>query len=376
MAGIYIHIPFCKQACSYCDFHFSTNTRNAEVLIEALIKELILRKDFLSGELVNSIYFGGGTPSIVSSSLIEKILRTIQQNFRCSDDIEITLEGNPDDLNYSKLKELKAIGINRLSVGIQSFYDDDLLFMNRAHDAQESVSVLDNINKVGFKNYTIDLIYGYNSLSNSKWQQNLNYLVEFDVPHFSAYALTIEPKTKLAHEEHKNGFRFVKDEVMVTHFKILTDFAKTNNYGHYEISNFCKLNMESRHNSSYWHEAPFLGVGPSAHSFNGKERSWNIANNNQYVKGIENNISVTTSETLSKFDKHNEYVMTKLRLDKGIDLNEFTVKFDDASKENLLLNGTKWVDRCYLQKDNNHLKLTHIGKLFADKIAADLFIIE
>lgn len=372
MAGIYIHIPFCKQACIYCDFHFSTSLKNREGLVSAIVQELYLRKEELT-EPIETIYFGGGTPSILVTEEIERIIDQINSLFDVNAQAEITLEGNPDDLHYDKLIELKNIGINRLSVGIQSFLENDLRLLNRAHNSKESYAVIENIQRAGYNNYTIDLIYGLPNQTDQQWLDNLNKIKEFNVPHFSAYSLTVEPKTVLAHRIKKGDLKDIDDERTSYHFKMLMEFANENGYCHYEISNLAKKGFEAKHNKAYWQGKPYLGVGPSAHSFNGTVRSWNVSNNHIYIKEILSGKLPSTKEELSEQDSYNEKVMTGLRLLAGLSINQINNKFHDHFVQLV----QKWIARGYVIEDpKGNYRLSTEGKFFADQIASDLFYVD
>ena len=286
MAGIYIHIPFCKQACFYCDFHFSTSLKRKDELLSAIQTELVLRKHELENQSIESIYFGGGTPSILSIEEITAILDAVYKNYQVVTSPEITLEANPDDLSEDKIRALSKTPINRLSIGIQSFFEDDLTFMNRAHTAEESKKCLENAKKY-FNNITIDLIYGVPNMDNQKWLKNLQTAFEFGIPHISSYALTVEEKTALHSFIQKGIVKPMDEELALEHFNILVTETQKQGFVHYEISNFGKPNYFSKHNTSYWLGTDYMGVGPSAHSFNNVQRSWNISNNAKYIQAIQ-----------------------------------------------------------------------------------------
>ncbi|HFS66657.1 MAG TPA: radical SAM family heme chaperone HemW, partial [Flavobacteriia bacterium] len=284
MAGIYLHIPFCKQACYYCDFHFSTSLKKKSTLIQALAKELILRKNELQ-ESIETIYFGGGTPSLLTKFELSFLLKTIYQNYNVVASPEITLESNPDDLDKEKLTNFKKIGINRLSIGVQSFFDEDLQALNRIHTAKEAIETLKIATKL-FDNITIDLIYGIPSLTKDKWLKNLEIAFDLSIKHISSYALTVEPKTALYKFIETKKYPNVEDSLALQHFKILQEETKKKGFIQYEVSNFGKPGYFSKHNTSYWLGKSYLGVGPSAHSYHNYERSWNINNNAKYIKAI------------------------------------------------------------------------------------------
>jgi oxygen-independent coproporphyrinogen-3 oxidase len=371
MSGIYIHIPFCKQKCYYCDFHFSVSLSRKDALLQSITKELELRKEEIS-QKVETIYFGGGTPSLLSMDEINSILETVYRNYDVVKTPEITLEVNPDDLNIERIKELAASRINRLSIGIQSFFDEDLQFMNRAHTAKEAKDCLSAA--IGsFDNITIDLIYGIPNMSNNRWKENLDTVFRMGIPHISAYALTVESKTALASFIKKGKYPPLDEEQAKQHFEILSEKTKEHNYIAYEISNFGKENYFSKHNTSYWLGKHYLGIGPSAHSYNGKTRSWNVANNAKYIKAIQQNILPLEIEQLSKNDRFNEMIMTGLRTIWGVSLNQIECDYSLDYKENLIKKSQKYIQNKTLKLDNNTLKITEKGRFLADGIAADLF---
>lgn len=328
MAGIYIHIPFCKQACNYCDFHFSTSLRHKDSLLEAIIKEIDIRKEKWKNIEFETIYFGGGTPSILNPGDIEKLLDKLYKEFNIHA-TEISLEGNPDDLKLEKLKAYKSFGINRLSVGVQSFHEADLKLLNRSHNAKQAVEALENISKAGFTNFNLDLIYGIPGLDDNKWVENIELALKFNAPHISAYALTVEDKTALKHLIKTGKLPAVSDTQSAEQFDILRKLLSGKGFEHYEISNFAKKGYHSRHNTLYWQNIPYLGLGPSAHSFKNNRRSWNIANNSLYMKKLSSG-DFYDEELLSDKDIYNEKIMTGLRTSRGINLqnlSEFEKKF-------------------------------------------------
>jgi len=374
---IYFHIPFCKQACHYCDFHFSTSLKYKEEMLLAMHKELEIRASYLNNKTVESIYFGGGTPSILEADEIQKLIDKVGTLFEISSNAEITLEANPDDLNVKKVKEIRGTSINRFSIGIQSFFQEDLTWMNRAHNAQEADGSIKRVQDAGFENITCDLIYGYPLLTDEKWQSNINKLVEMDIPHISSYNMTVESKTALAHFVKQGISKPMSDAQGEEQMLMLIDTLTSKGFEHYEISNFAKNGLFAKHNTNYWKGKHYLGIGPSAHSFNGNSRSWNIANNANYIKGIFNNIPNLEEEILSQEDRYNEYVMTSLRTMWGIDLTilEKTFGYDYAQhfeKEIAIYTSTNQVERT----TNNIFRLTAKGKLMADHIASELFVIK
>jgi oxygen-independent coproporphyrinogen-3 oxidase len=371
MAGIYIHIPFCKQACHYCNFHFSTTKHLLPRLIAAIAKETALRKTYLT-ETIDTIYFGGGTPSILNSSDIELLLMKCKEVFNVNPDAEITLEANPDDITEEKLTEWKQIGINRFSLGIQSFVDAELQWMNRSHNAQQARSCIELIKK-HFSNFSIDLIFGSQLLSNEQWQNNIDVALSFDPPHLSCYALTVENKTALGNKVERKLAANIDNEKQAQQFEILMHQLNAANYHHYEISNYAKPGFESKHNSSYWQGKHYLGLGPSAHSFNGFSRSWNIANNALYVSGIETETPVLETEELTSIQRLNEYIMISLRTSDGINLSLIQDKWNASIANELISKTQAWIESGHLAFNDTYFRLSQLGKLFADAIASDLF---
>jgi oxygen-independent coproporphyrinogen-3 oxidase len=373
MQGIYLHIPFCRKACTYCDFHFSTQLKTKGLLVDAICKEIELRKDFLEGKHIDTIYFGGGTPSVLDKKELEKIFSTLSKYFSWKKNIEITLESNPDDLSKEKLVELKGIGINRLSIGLQSFDEEELKWMNRAHNAKQSEECVKLAQDLGFNNISIDLIYGSKFQTIENWKKTLEKAITLNVQHISSYNLTVEEKTALGIAVSKGNEPFVDEEKSSEQFLMMMDHLEKNGFEHYEISNFAKENFQAVHNTNYWKGANYLGLGPSAHSFNGESRQWNISNNALYVKAINEGTEFFEIEKLSDQNRYNEYVLTRLRTKWGCDLdyikmefgNEFAKHFLEASKNYLPYS---------IQKNENIYSLTTKGKLLADKIAMELFI--
>lgn len=329
MAGIYIHIPFCKQACSYCNFHFSTTLSRKADVVKCIQKELVLRKDYLNGEKVETIYLGGGTPSLLNEKELAAIFNSIHQNYKVDASAEITLEANPDDLNREKLKELKQSPINRLSIGVQSFFEEDLRFMNRAHEAQEAIDSIKNAQDFGFEQLNMDLIFGSQTTTDKMWQANLDQFFALEIPHLSAYSLTIEEKTALAHQLKSGKTNPLDEERNLRQYFILQESIKSNGYEQYELSNYCKNQNYSKHNTAYWFGKSYLGIGPSAHSFNGDSRQWNINNNLKYLQAIQKNENFFEKEELSEIDRYHEYLITALRTKWGInfkDIRKFSQK--------------------------------------------------
>ena len=372
MAGVYIHIPFCKQACHYCDFHFSTSLAYKDDLLKALIKEIGLQKNYLDKETIETIYFGGGTPSLLSGDEISSIIGTITALHTVSPDAEITLEANPDDLDNKKIQELRGTPINRFSIGIQSFFDEDLLWMNRAHRATEAESSVKRAQDMGFENITADLIYGYPLLTDQKWKANLDKVFELQVPHVSCYSMTVESRTVLASSIKKKVQPPMNEGQSIEQFLYLADAMQQQGFEHYEISNFCKPGHYSRHNTNYWKGVKYLGIGPSAHSYNGETRHWNIANNPKYIQSIYSEIIPAEVEVLTETNRLNEYIMTSLRTMWGLDLQQLNTIAAGAS-DILLKLTAEFFDKQWIRRENNIIYLTQTGKLYADHIAAELF---
>ncbi|MCK0146088.1 radical SAM family heme chaperone HemW [Arenibacter sp. F26102] len=374
MSGIYIHIPFCKQACHYCDFHFSTNMGKKETMILALIKELELRKDEFKDEVVETIYFGGGTPSVLDTIEIDRIIGAVYSNCTVVADPEITLEANPDDLSKDKIEELEKSSINRLSIGIQSFFEEDLKLMNRAHNAQEAEACI-ALAQVYFDNISIDLIYGIPGMTNERWISNIEKALAFGVPHISSYALTVEPKTALKTFIDKGLVPPLDDELAEAHFHILVQKLSAAGFVNYEISNFGKPGYFSLNNTAYWQGKKYLGIGPSAHSYDGIRRGWNINNNAKYIKAIAQNELPMETEVLSKTDRYNEYVMTGLRTIWGVSLERIKTEFGQKFYAYLTQQAQKKIEDGLLYIENDRLLVSKKGKFLSDGIAADLFLI-
>lgn len=372
MAGIYIHIPFCKQACNYCNFHFSVNNSLLPRMVEAIVFEANLQKHYLK-DSVETIYFGGGTPSLLSNTQLTAILHGINAAFPISTNAEITLEANPDDITQEKLGFWKWAGINRLSIGVQSFFEEDLVWMNRAHNAQQAIHCIELAQKEGFNNISIDLIYGGPSLSDENWEKNLSTCFDLGIPHLSAYALTVEPKTALAKQIKAKTLMNIDLEKQATHFNMLVNLTAKAGLDHYEISNFAVPGNKSKHNTSYWSGKHYLGLGPAAHSFNGTSRQWNIANNNLYLTSIQQNTIPFEIEQLTAIQQLNEYIMTALRTSEGIDLEKIKDIGGEIALKKLITDAEKYLRSLSIEQNKNHLTLTREGKFFADGIAADLF---
>ena len=376
MSGIYIHIPFCKQACHYCDFHFSTSMKKKDEMVLALAKELQLRKDEFQYDAefpcIETIYFGGGTPSVLNVEDIQLLIDTVRQDYPVSQNPEITLEANPDDLSEENLSAFAAIGINRLSIGIQSFFEEDLKLMHRAHDSVQAKKCLEFATRY-FDNISLDLIYGIPGMTNERWQQNIETALSFGIPHISSYALTVEPKTALNKLIQTGKVAAPKDEVAQEHFLILVETLEAKGFLHYELSNFGKENYFSRNNSAYWLGKKYLGIGPSAHSYDGVSRSWNVANNALYLKAIQKGELPREVELLSQEDRYNEYIMTGLRTIWGVSLVRIEQEFGPDYLNYLKQQSQKFISDGLLIITDGILKPTLKGKFLTDGIASDLF---
>jgi oxygen-independent coproporphyrinogen-3 oxidase len=371
--GIYIHIPFCKQACHYCDFHFSTSLKKKSELVDAICKELMLRKGELSGT-VQTIYFGGGTPSLLSSEELQQIFDTIYKNYKVEKKAEITLEANPDDLTLAEIIKLSQSPVNRLSIGVQSFFEEDLKLMNRAHNASEALESIKLSSKY-FKNISVDLIYGIPGMSNIRWLENLKIALSLEILHLSCYALTIEPKTALAAFIKKGIIPPVDEDAAAEHHQLLVELTEKEGFENYEFSNFGKEGFYSQNNTAYWQGKYYLGIGPSAHSYNGSYRSWNVRNNTQYIKSIDTGALPSERELLSVTDRYNEAIMTGLRTKWGVSLAMIEKDFGNKHKEYLLTQAKTHLEEKLLILENKVLKVSKKGKFLSDGIAADLFLV-
>ena len=373
MAGLYIHIPFCKQACFYCDFHFSTSLKRKPELVNAICKELILRKD--EAESIETIYFGGGTPSLLSVSELEQIFKVINDYYKVSNNAEITLEANPDDLSENKIKTLSDSPINRLSIGIQSFFEEDLVWMNRSHSAAQAIQSIETA-KAYFGNISIDLIYGVPGMEDEKWKSNLSKALSFEIPHISSYALTVEPNTALAKMIKLGKKKNVDDERANRHYKILVNTLTAAGYINYEFSNFGKEGFFSKNNTAYWIGTPYIGIGPSAHGFDGTHRYWNVRHNIKYANAVNEGVLPSKQETLTLKDRYNEYIMTGLRTIWGISLNKVKKDFGAPFHEFLLKEAKPLLDQNLLLKEGDTIKITPDAKFLGDGISSDLFYVE
>lgn len=376
MAGIYIHIPFCKQACHYCDFHFSTSFKYKDDLIKAILTEIEVQQNYLGEEPIETIYFGGGTPSLLTADEIKYITAQINKFFIVKTDAEITLEANPDDLSVQKLRELKNTTINRFSIGVQSFYEEDLKWMNRAHQASEAEYAIKATQDLGFENLTIDLIYGYPLLSDTKWANNIKTALDLEVNHISCYGMTVEPKTALASFINKGQQAAMDEAQNAAQFIYLMDELGLNGFEHYEISNFAKPGHYSKHNTNYWKGINYLGLGPSAHSYNGSNRQWNVANNALYLSALAKKEIPFKIELLAEKDKVNEYLMISLRTMWGVNLQKLEKDYGSDLRKLILNKSLIFQDKEWLMINNETIILTKHGKLYADHIASELFIDE
>lgn len=374
MAGLYIHIPFCRQACHYCDFHFSTTKKLFLPVYKALLLELEQRKtEFAAGTVFETIYLGGGTPSLLGAAEVQQLLDTVRLHYTVAPDAEITLEANPDDLTPEYLRALYAAGINRLSIGIQSFRDEDLQLMNRAHTAADAARVVEDAQAAGFSNITIDLIYGIPGLSNAAWDENISRALALNVPHISAYCLTVEPKTALAHFVSEGKINPVDDEAASAQFMHLLQRLRENGFVQYEISNFGRPGYFSRHNSSYWKGVPYIGIGPSAHSFDGTNRRWNVSNNPQYAAALRLNEPYSETEQLTHAQRYNEYVLISLRTMWGCAATELRARFGEELLAHFENEAAPFLASGDLLFHEGVYTLADKGKLYADHIASELF---
>ncbi|PZX44283.1 oxygen-independent coproporphyrinogen-3 oxidase [Nonlabens dokdonensis] len=374
MSGIYIHIPFCKQACHYCDFHFSTNLKYKAGIIDAICDELRFRESEYKNTFVQTIYFGGGTPSVLETQEIEKILQVVDDHYHVNEKAEITLEANPDDLTLEKIIAFSKTRINRLSIGVQSFFEEDLKLMNRAHNAAEAESCIKEAVKY-FPNISIDLIYGIPGMSNDRWRENLYKAISLKVPHISSYALTVEENTALKSFIEKGIVPQVEDEVAQEHFNILLDVMQLHSFENYEFSNFGKQGFFSENNTAYWTGKSYIGIGPSAHSFDGKRRGWNINNNVKYMKAIQAGELPMETEELTLVDQYNEYIMTGLRTIYGVSLEKIERDYGANFKDYLLKQAQEYLKDHLLYLDGDTLLVTRKGKFLSDGIASELFML-
>lgn len=375
MAGIYVHVPFCKQACHYCDFHFSTSVKTKPAVLQGMVVEMELRADYLQGETVSTLYFGGGTPSILEAQELQDLISKARDVFSFEKEIELTLEANPDDITPEKLKAWRDSGVNRLSIGIQSFDDKNLTWMNRAHNSQEALSCIEWAHDFGFDNISIDLIYGLPNLTNEEWEAELEKAIDLGIQHISAYCLTVEPDTALGHWVKSGKQKPMDEDAANKQFQAMIEVLGAAGFEQYEVSNFAKKGFESKHNTAYWLGVPYVGIGPSAHSFDQVSRAWNVSNNPNYAKKLTEGILPITIEVLSKKDKFNEYMMTALRTKWGIDFKKISSDFDFDFKSHFASQIESLLSRAHAVLTDDGMKLTKKGLFFADGIASDFFIL-
>ncbi|UXP33750.1 radical SAM family heme chaperone HemW [Reichenbachiella agarivorans] len=368
MSGIYIHIPYCKQACHYCDFHFSTSLQNKQQMVDALSQELKLRKDYLADPLIQTLYFGGGTPSILSTSELAQLIETSREEFVLSENLELTLEANPDDLNLTKLHELKSLGINRLSIGIQSFDDALLKYFNRSHDRRTAIQAVRDAREAGIDNISIDLIFGVPNQSLEMLADDLRQALSLETPHISIYGLTIEEKTVFGKWHKQNKLTPIDEDLASEHLSLIMTTLETAGYVQYEISNFCKPDYQSRHNSSYWAGTHYLGIGPAAHSYNGSSRQYNISHNNKYIQAIHAHQLNHEIEVLTQDEKITEMILTQIRTIAGIDMMELKSQlgYDMIHEKKKEL--SQLTQSGLLSIQNDRLILSKKGKLLGDYI--------
>lgn len=373
MTGIYIHIPFCKQKCHYCNFYSVATNKYRSEFVHALIEEITFRRTYLGDENIDTVYFGGGTPSLLTSDQLDQIFNALYNNYTISEDAEITLEANPDDLNKENIKQLVSSPVNRLSIGIQSFRDEDLKYLHRIHTATQSIDVIRKVQDAGFNELTLDLIFGIPTLSDKDWKANLDRFLSLKVPHLSAYALTLEPKTAMDVLIRKGKMKGLDEKKMADHFNLLTQLLTSHSYEHYEISNFCTEGHYAKHNTNYWLGGKYLGLGPSAHSYDGHSRQWNIGHLKAYIDGYENKTPDIEKEILTKNQAYNEYIMVSLRTMWGVNGQYLSEKFGKEYKAYFFQEIEKFIGRNQIEILEDYAKLTSQGKLFADGISADLF---
>jgi len=374
MAGIYIHIPFCKTQCSYCDFYHIVSQQDNHAFVEALVKESVIRREYIGNEVVSTIYIGGGTPSVLPVKEIQLILENIRKLYAVEENCEITIEMNPDDVGKDYLRSLKVTNVNRISLGIQSWRDADLKLLNRRHNSVQAASALKETIKAGFQNVTIDLIYGIPGMTSQDWSSNLDFSFSFNIKHLSAYHLTIEPGTVFAKMKEKNLLSEIDEEESNTQFHLLIEKAESEGFVHYEISNFGKPGYFSIHNSNYWKQVNYLGLGPSAHSFNGYSRQWNVRDVRKYVKSVNSGSPLFEKEELDKRTRFNEYIMTSLRTMWGIDLDYVEKAFDKEGYDYIVNIAGKLIDYGLMKPDKKTLVLTNQGKMISDNIISELML--
>lgn len=375
-SGLYIHVPFCKSKCVYCGFYSTVNHREMERFLSALSEEMSLRKEESSGKAIRTVYFGGGTPSLLQPSQLQHILDNIRRHYDIDPDAEITIEANPEQLALDYCEELKTLGFNRISIGVQSFHDEILQFLGRKHTAKEALQAVENAHNVGFDNISIDLIYGVNERSNELWKNELETIFALPIRHFSAYALTVEENSLLYRRIQQHRDVEPDEDLASIQYTILSEMVSKSPFAQYEVSNFAMKGWESKHNSAYWQRIPYLGLGPAAHSFDGTHRSWNAPTLSDYFSQIEQRKPFHERETLTGTDRYNEHLLLRLRTCAGIDLQEMTQLFGQERTDALLRYFETDVDTRYYELTTNHLHLTAEGLWFADGIAGDAFIDE
>lgn len=375
MAGIYLHIPFCKQACHYCDFHFTTSQRGKPELLDAMLREIEMRMEEMSGQVIDTIYFGGGTPSLLTHTELMRFFDAIYSRFEVNPAAEITLEANPDDLSKEQLKMFRNTPVNRFSIGIQSFREQDLKAMNRAHTSAQAERCTLDAADAGFENLSVDLIFGLPDLSMEAWMENVKMALALPITHVSCYGLTIEPKTALAWQINKGMVKIPDDELAAAQYQWLLDMAEDSGFPWYEISNFAQPGFESKHNTSYWKGIPYFGVGPSAHSYNGTIRSWNVSSNAVYVKEMQEGRRAAETESLDESGRFHELVLTSLRVRNGLSVTDIRNIYGNDVHRSLLEAAQGYIEQDWLIHRDDRLKLSRQGLLFADKITSDLFVI-
>lgn len=374
MAGIYIHIPFCKKKCHYCDFYKTLDTGMAESYIRALVKEMTLQKDYLENKKVKTIYLGGGTPSVLTAAQVREIIEKLGAAFDVAEDAEITMEVNPDDISRVYARDLKQAGINRISLGIQSWNNDILAFLNRRHTADEAEQALKDILASGINNISVDLIYGIPGLQTGQWKDELQKTVNLDIKHISAYHLTVEEDTMLGKMKKSGNFMEISEEESERQFNMLIDICRKNAFVQYEISNFCKDEWYSIHNTNYWKQEAYLGLGPSAHSYDGESRQWNVADLQAYIRTIEKDAVPFTVEVLTQKDKYNEYIMTSLRTMWGINIDKVEEKINKESRDYLNNLAARFVKYGMMKRKGSQLILTDQGRMISDNIISELMM--
>lgn len=376
MSGIYFHIPFCKQLCHYCAFHKSISLQATAEMLDCFKKELLIRKNYLNQDTIETIYFGGGTPSVYTPDKIQELIEEVKKYWKVEADAEITMEANPDDLSEEYLSALKKTDVNRLSVGIQSFHDEDLILMNRRHSGQGAIDAIKRAQNLGFDNISVDQIYGVPGLSMEKWKENLKKVFDLNIQHISSYHLMFDPNTIFSKKLEKGQLQEMDEEESFEQFKYLIKSARENGFVHYEISNFCKEGFISRHNSSYWKQKKYLGIGPSAHSYNIKEREWNFSHNYKYMKAVQAGDNFSEKEELNLYDRFNDLVLTSLRTYWGLDLEVVRKEFGDDFVAHCLQSAQKYLQSNHMRKEQEYLILNDEGVFISNDIMSDFFYVE